>query len=298
MFRGRRFSKGAPKRRKFGSKRPFNRRTTLTKPVTYKFAAPVQRAKLNLSFSFSTATDGKDISLLDWTVNGIAQGAWGVLGNDCKDPLMTGLINTTTAFGRSKSTKSRPTAWDEWMKLYRKCYVTGSKIRISLSGSMAGHAAGSALVADVPVTIALAAHDSVEDTKSHVPEIFTANPLYAAGNKNMKIKHIWAKSLLTLQKGVTAGDTQTYSYDPKHLYKAYLSWYKSTKSVFGLKTVFGDEQLSCDMTGSPEKVWCWNWTVTPPTGGFCKVAGLVNITYWCSFASRRAVAQVDDAADP
>lgn len=293
----------------------------MTRPMTYKFAAPVQRTKLEWTTMFNGNGDGK---LDEWTNNGTDYAMIGWSGNDCKDPGGNGSINAPVTYtapstyvwskGQLSEHNKRPVAWDEWMKLYRNCYVTGSKCFISCRAAISGAADGNTAPTWGGLTFHLAPTDYCEDqyAAGRKTEIFAGAPWSTSGNKNQKMKWkltypdaivqpqtatISSASSATAATGWSMTMSRPFGYVPtRHYANCAMSMFKTTKSVFGLKTIFGDEQFMCNTAKNPTKEWSWNFLAQPATAtDRVKMTGYIKVTYWCTFSSRKAVSQQQDA---
>lgn len=303
-FGKRKFGGGGFKRRRFsGSRKKFVKRgmpLRMQKPVSVKFAAPVQRAKLEWTTVYNSqcADDGKNgitglanCNLEVWNnvganahADGSGLGILGLatIGNSGYDPGDNGNnLNFNVAHGALCNHAQKPVAFDEWMKLYRKCYITGSKIYIRFHGALSGaQAATNVNPGPLGVTMHLSPSELCANGVNNYTEIFQGAPWSTSGNKNQRQKWI-----IPRRAPFNGAATEV------QLFESSIGMFKTSKAVFGLKSIFGDDQYSCTASANPTKKWTWNWYLTPAQPGFMKGMAVVKCTFWCTFASRKSVAQ-------
>lgn len=297
-------------RKKFGK---FNRRTTLTRPVTYKFAAPAARAKLNWysigTLSNVAAADWKEQMVNDDAHVGIANGVtitymhFGICANDPRDPGQAGITNSDGNHGILKVFNTQCNGYDEWMKLYRKSVVTGCKFTVRGIGAVAENGAtvaelgagGNSAPTMLPVAV-LSQFSELCPTPGiiggvnvpvgvpdNVASLWPGGAGSGVGNPLVKRKEVMPYL--------------PDSHNQKHAkIKIGISQYKPIKSVLGLKTVFGDEGCTGRNGVSPTKVVSANCLIQPYSDhDGVKAICLVKCTMWVTFSSRRAVAMAAHA---
>lgn len=346
---GRRFGGGGFKRKRFPSRggKRFNGKMRMTKPVLYKFAAPTARQKLTWVGTYSHFSGcGTETQAANWkepsnwssgdvTNRGRDGLFWSIVGNDCKDPADHGHYNQilngaapwngAATFGQLLDHTHRPFGWDEWMKLYRKCYVTGCKMSVEFHGGVAADNAGSLEYQGAGVGLTLVASEKAPPANSaagYQTDIVRGGVFGALGNQNMKMKMMRPKrnmmnSTVTekmyyfnsdLKQEVEKKDATMIPVtrsivNPINRIDGFNSIYKATKHILGLKTVYGDDNLSCNTDTNTVKRWSLSGFVSPTTSannaggaGFVKGIAIIKVTFWCTFSSRRQVAQAQDIA--
>jgi len=277
----------------------------MSRPVSYKFAAPTMRTKVTWIGTWQANGIGGAVgnNVTGWhcttpqeTIKrcvGMLTAGGGVVGNDCKDPAHDGYLNSASAagaYGTIGVHNVRPLGWTEWMNLYRRCFVTGCKVVIYAQGAQTGgltagyvpETDGTNPPGTQPVMVELCASEQCNAQGAH--DNLLANIWKSTGqgwgNPNAKSKVV----------------TPRYNGGEKQLvgtWNTALSLYKTTKGMLGLKTIFGDENLSCNISTNTVRRWSMNWRVTGP-GAINWATFTIRATYWCTFASRKAVAQAED----
>lgn len=301
---------GGMRKKRFGSKYG---KTTLSRPITYKFAAPAARAKL-VWYSIGAVAPSPGNMATDWSALLIGDDGhitiahptlaymhFGICANDPRDPGQRGYTNSDGAHGVLHTFNNQCNGYDEWMKLYRKSVVTGCKFTVrgvgavSWGGGGAGAATMNSYPSKLPIgvlsqfselcpnpgTVAPAADPGNPD---NVAALWPAGAMSGIGNPLVKRKEIIPHNIVD---------------DAHNEFRIGISHYKPIKSILGLKTVFGDEGCTGRLNVSPSKVVSANCLIKPfctdHDGVRCLV--LVKATMWVTFSSRRAVAmQAHNAA--
>lgn len=321
----------------------------MTKPVLYKFAAPTARQKLTWvgTFSHYSLSDDETKGFAwrypqDWGYgaapatpgnNGRDKLFFSICANDAKDPADDGGYNQAIQagapydgcykYGNIMDTTHRPFGWDEWMKLYRKCYITGAKISVEFHGGIAGSATGEKDYDGIGAALTLMSSDKARpagSSASYMDDLIRGGVFAALGNQNMKMKIMRPKN--TVQNVVNTPrqwywNSQTNNAEYKEganvsgegvtihntvsRIDGFNSLYKATKHILGLKTVYGDDNLSCNSDTNTVKRWSLSGSIIPTTSaqgaggaGYVKGMGIIKVTFWCTFSSRRQVAQAQD----
>lgn len=315
MFRSRgrrRFGGGKRFKRSFTKKRS----TPLTKQPSYKFAAPAAKAKVTVygfAGNMNAINDSgqEPFNLANWNADPELMKKrmeFAICANDCKDPFGNrgnfgaggkyAWVNNGPAGATRTSvvwdSVSRPVGWSNWMKLYRKCYVTGCRLTVYTNlGGRIGEAAGNTYPAAYhgPILMAIAPSEVFDDgtTSNRYAEIWGEDYFTATGNPQAATKVIWPKTSTT-QADISA-------------INGVISKFASVKKIFGLKSILNDELLSCNSTRSTDatKTGTMNFICGPmmkssDTQNLMMACGNVcfKVTYWCVFASRRTIAAADN----
>jgi len=311
MFRG---------RRRFGNrgrgfKKTFRRRNTgrYNMQKSVKFAPGVTRAKLSMVGTIcdlaGAANPGAFVTWAQLNTYGRPGGAvftsgstkntleCCIRGNDAKDPtldangLAAGKITAANAL-KLQAYDLRPYGMNEWLRLYRKCYILGSKMTITAQA--ASETSGGLLIA------ALAASD--KSNAGAIDQVILQDGLGASGNRRQRMKTIFADCIPALAENDTNPvlNWVANTYPHRTAYKPFsISLYASTKGIYGVKSVLGDEQFSSNDVTTVPKPWYFYFKLT--TSQETKMVSMVGhfkVTYWCVFSSRRAVDQGTDVPMP